>query len=153
MKKILIFLIIAIVSGCGFLKNGGDVGSARQPVNKDDVGVRSTLKQVTSWDKGVKFLNVIDSTDDPKINHQSWIALYKKECARNPGKKSVSGLVCAKDAIGGHVVKAGQSQYPKKGSTVYIAPICSSENNNPQIQMTIAENETCIVELNYLMKK
>jgi hypothetical protein len=60
--------------------------------------------------------------------------------------------MCPHNALGGHVVKDGQSQYPAKNSAVYILPICTSENNQPSLEMTVAADDTCVVVLNYWMK-
>ena len=82
---------------------------------------------------------------------KSWIAIYREKCRIDPGTHSITGAVCPSNALGGHVVKNGSSQSPNIGDTVYIAPICTAQNNAPSLVMTVAAN-SCVVVLNYWKK-
>ncbi|PKE28087.1 hypothetical protein CWS43_23470 [Rahnella sp. AA] len=154
-------MAIIIITGCSTRGNTTDSNlttheiqttNDTKTVQPTDLKIRSTYKNITTWNNGQKFWNVIGSTDDPKIDGKSWIAVYREKCGINPGNMSATGAVCSKNALGGHVVKDGQSQYPEKNSTVYIVPICSGENSRPSVEMTVSPASICAVELNYWMK-
>lgn len=117
---IMLFVSFFIIGGCS---------SSATSESPNSIATKSTFKNTTVWNSGQKFWNVIGSTDDPKIDHSSWIAIYRDKCGTDPGKLSATGAMCPRNALGGHVVKDGQSQYPAKNSAVYILPICTSENN------------------------
>lgn len=160
-KGLFTLLAIIIISGCSSLETGrkardsntnSQTTSDMQNVQPADMRVRSTFNKTSTWNRGQKFWNVIGSTDDPKIDNKSWIAVYREKCGVDPGHISATGATCPQNALGGHVVKNGQSQDPKKNSSVYIVPICTSENNNPNIEMTVASNTICVAELNYWAK-
>lgn len=140
---IMLFVCFFVISGCS---------SSATSESPNSIVPKSTFKNTTVWNSGQKFWNVIGSTDDPKIDHSSWIAIYRDKCGTYPGKLSATGTMCPHNALGGHVVKDGQSQYPAKNSAVYILPICTSENNQPSLEMTVAADDTCVVVLNYWMK-
>lgn len=145
MKALLTVLIsVLTVVGCSSPET-----ITQQP---SDIVIKSTFNSTTTWNKGQKFLNVIGSTKDPKVDNKSWIALYRDECGIDPGHKSATGAMCPQNALGGHIVKFGQSQHPTKNSLVYIIPICTSENNKPNDEMTVATDNTCVVVLNYWMQ-
>ncbi|WP_157825387.1 hypothetical protein [Rahnella sp. AA] len=152
MKGLFILLAVTLaMSGCSSKINTQDT-QATSDVQSIDRQVSSTFNKTVVWNKGQKFWNVIGSTNDPKIDNQSWIAVYRAKCGIDPGKNSATGATCSQNALGGHVVKNGQSQSPAKNSSVYIIPICTSENNSPSTEMTVAPNSICVVELNYWMQ-
>lgn len=167
MKTKKLFTLLAVVialSSCSSSQTGEKTSSAKvntqntqttnevKSVPPADMQVRSTFNSITTWNQGQQFLNVIGSTNDPKIDNKSWIAIYREKCGFDPGVHSATGAVCPQNALGGHVVMNGQSQRPAPNSLVYIVPICTSENNQPNLLMTIAANGTCAVVLNYWMK-
>ncbi|TDT59025.1 hypothetical protein DFO53_0577 [Enterobacter sp. AG5470] len=167
MKTKKLFTLLAVVialSSCSSSQTGEKTSSAKvntqntqttsevKSVPPADMQVKSTFNSITTWNQGQQFLNVIGSTKDPHINSKTWIEVYREKCGFNPGNHSATGAICPKNALGGHVVKNGQSQHPAPNSLVYIVPICTSENNQPNLQMTIAANGTCVVVLNYWMK-
>lgn len=156
-KSLLTLLaVLLVMSGCATKTPesastaNADAKSAGEEkvLQSTDMKIRSTFKGTTTWYTGQQFLNIIGSTHDPKVDGKTWIALYREKCNINPGTQSITGNICPNNALGGHVVKNGSTQYPAKGAEVYIAPICTAENNAPNLLMTVAAN-TCVVVLNY----
>lgn len=101
--------------------------------------VDSTYVGTVTWKANATFANVIGSTDDPKIDGQSWIELWANKC--NSGKDTdkcssynyASGdpnWKCSSTILGGHVITGTTAKKMNKGDTVYIYPICKPHNNS-----------------------
>ncbi|ROP61728.1 hypothetical protein EDF81_0202 [Enterobacter sp. BIGb0383] len=159
-KSLLALLALALVmSGCATKtpesastsKSDATSTGEEQVLQSTDMKIRSTFKGITTWNTGQKFMNIIGSTHDHKVDGKTWIALYREKCKVDPGTHSITGNICPNNALGGHVVQNGSSQYPGVGDPAYIAPICTAENNVPSLVMTVAAN-TCVVVLNYWEK-
>ncbi|WP_239930066.1 hypothetical protein [Vibrio kanaloae] len=111
--------------------------------------VKSTYLGTTDFAAGTGFWNVIGSTgDNIPGGYSSWIQLYGGTCGTPMPMQSATGQACSFRLVGGHVVTDQNDQYPAKGDTVYILPICHSENMKPSLTMTTA-SKTCAVKLGY----
>ncbi|NAW60547.1 hypothetical protein CAG58_01000 [Vibrio sp. V31_P5A7T61] len=126
--------------------------SACNSLNTDEkmqAMVQSTYLGTTDFAAGTDFWNVIGSTgDDIPGDYSSWIQLYSGKCGTPAPMQSATGQACSFRLVGGHVVTDQNAQYPTKGDTVYIVPICHSENMKPSLTMTTA-SKTCAVKLGY----
>ena len=98
------------------------------------ITVESTFAGTFNFAVNAAFANVRGSTRDPKINNQSWIALWTATF-HNAGPQGIcasttfpAGFACGGNIVGGHIVSGTQWRSPPQGSTVYIIPICHNHN-------------------------
>lgn len=112
---------------------------------------------------GEQFANVIGSTNDPKIDRESWIGLWRSQfgatglCtsynnAGTPGG-ALGPFTCTPSGklFGGHVVLGEYSENVLPGSNkVFIIPICPAHNNNDNVYMAALNCTQGIAIHNYL---
>lgn len=111
------------------------------------------------------FANVIGSTSDPKVDRESWIALWRSQfgatglCtsyqhAGNPNSPApLQSFTCTASGtlFGGHVIPGMNSKdVPAGVDYVFIIPICPAHNNNDNVFMAALQCTKGIALQRYL---
>jgi len=115
--------------------------------------IGSTWNGLITLDADENFANVIGSTDDPKIDGMSWIALWESEygTATICTSYEYKGFSCTDDLIGGHSILGTKATEVKKGSDkVFIMPICKQHNGDDSVYMAAIKYTKGISLKNYL---
>lgn len=133
-----------------------------EPLDEGDevISVESVFGGTVKFNYAEAFANVIGSTDDPKINGLSWIALWSDEFGTPPQCTSLgfpSNFPCTPvgftSPLGGHVITGTKAKEVLWGvDKVYIMPICSAHNNDDNNYMKALENRDGIWLKNYHQK-
>jgi uncharacterized coiled-coil protein SlyX len=118
------------------------------------VTIESVYGGTVTFPQGGYFANVIGSTDDPKIDGQSWLNLWYNNVGVYPNVCTsfrFQGFQCGNSLVGGHVVEGQEAERVRKGSdSVYIFPICKAHNNNDNVYMAALQYQEGIWLKNYL---
>ncbi|NAW58748.1 MULTISPECIES: hypothetical protein [unclassified Vibrio] len=152
--KLTLGCLLVVLVGCS---SSNVSNKSDQKLEEMAVGVKSTYGGTVTWPAGMNFMNAIGTSWDPKINGKSWIAVWSAACANNENYRpqiSVTGDRCpnGQNALGGHVVFE-PPQDVDKGGTLYLAPICTWQNNDENLLMTVLSgpqsqgNSVCVVKL------
>lgn len=99
------------------------------------------------------FANVIGSTHDPKVDGETWIALWRRYFGPVSACTSYQfdGFCCSSRLLGGHVILGKVASGVDEGSDdVYIAPICQPHNNSNKVYMEALTNQRFIWLKNYM---
>lgn len=116
--------------------------------------IESTFGGTADFGKNIPFANVIGSTNDPKIDKQTWIGLWSATMDVYPTictSFEFDGFDCSDSLVGGHVVKGKLAKEVDKGSNdVYILPICQSHNTTDKVYMETLEYSNAVWLKNYL---
>lgn len=140
---------LVTLSACSTQSDMDTTDEQMQGMESKQAMVQSSYLGTTNFAAGTDFWNVIGSTgDNIPGGYNSWIKLYGGTCGAPTPMQSATGKACSFRLIGGHVVTDQNDQHPAKGDTVYIVPICHSENMKPSLTMQTAA-QTCAVELGY----
>ncbi|PCE67551.1 hypothetical protein [Salinivibrio sp. YCSC6] len=145
----LLLTTVIALSACSTQSDMGRTDEQMHGMESKQAMVKSTYLGTTNFAAGTNFWNVIGSTgDNIPGGYSSWIQLYGGTCGAPTPMQSATGQACSFRLVGGHVVTNQNDQRPAKGDTVYIVPICHSENMKPSLTMQTAA-KTCAVELGY----
>jgi hypothetical protein len=133
----------------GFHEDGRDYGP-------NDVvrTIDSVFGGVVTFPPAAAFANVIGSTNDPKINNQTWLNLWYNSVGVYPQictAYQFNGFACTGYLVGGHVVTGQVAQRVAYGSnSVYIFPICGKHNANDNVYMEALQYRNAVWLNNYL---
>ncbi|ERB66325.1 hypothetical protein F0267_13940 [Vibrio coralliilyticus] len=156
--KLALGCFLVVLTGCS---NSNTVGETEPMLEKMAIGVKSTYGGTVQWPAGMIFFNAIGTTHDPKIGGRSWIAVWSAACANDENYRpqvSITGDPCpnGQNALGGHVVFE-PPQDVDVGGTLYLAPICTWQNNDENLEMTVLSgpqsqgSSVCVVKLDNFM--
>lgn len=162
MKQLIIFFLISITIGCANWPTEDDSlnnsqTEKEQSTSDSEVIIGSKYINTTTFNKNTKLYNVVGSSGDKPSgfnpNPGSWIQAYYDKCKTNTPQGqyySVSKKDCGTKMhiVGGHVVTNAANVKAVPGDTVFIVPICKSENSNTA-PIIVAYNKVCAIELYY----
>jgi hypothetical protein len=116
--------------------------------------IESVYGGLATFPQNAPFANVIGSTNDPKVDGQTWKNLWYNKVGVYPQictSFQFEGFPCTDRILGGHVVKGKVAQVVQTGSdSVYIFPICQRHNDTDSVYMEVLKYETAVWLKNYM---
>ncbi|EOX4789512.1 hypothetical protein ACIL2U_002166 [Vibrio alginolyticus] len=134
LDKCKLALICIMLVGCS-VSEETETNSVR-----DFTMVKSDFDSTVTWMQGTQFMNAKNTSNDEKINRQYWITVWENNCNIPKTNISITGTDCGSGTVGGHVVLGNKQtavQNVQPGDSMFIAPICRSQNASPSLEMKV----------------